>query len=235
VSGQSPSVTFGRRASTLCARGSTRTGAPSNTRRSGAPTMRSTIDRSSTWPPAPIHPAISGQPAAVMKRLQEARVVRDIPHRQINVRAVRSRHRCAGALMVEAGASAPARDARRRQARGSRTPAPARIPLPVDALGNASRHSLGVGVDQRETVLGRPEHDVFGRARDDVRPRAAVDRALARLCYRRATPSTGTRPKRLIALRPVQGTGSRSRTHPRSRSRVVRCRLSRFVRRMGQL
>ena len=33
--------------------GGSRTGAPSNTRRSGAYTMRSTIERSSSWPPAP--------------------------------------------------------------------------------------------------------------------------------------------------------------------------------------
>jgi hypothetical protein len=54
----SPSTATGRRLSRSCSSGGSRTGPPSNTRRSGPPTMRSMTDRSSSCPAAPtiIHP-----------------------------------------------------------------------------------------------------------------------------------------------------------------------------------
>ena len=53
VATNSPGVTRGSRAAGSCASGGWMTGAPSNTSRSGLPTMRSTRERSSSCPAAP--------------------------------------------------------------------------------------------------------------------------------------------------------------------------------------
>ena len=50
VSSATPSTAIGRRLALSCCSGGTRTGPPSNTRRSGPPTIRSTMERSSRAP-----------------------------------------------------------------------------------------------------------------------------------------------------------------------------------------
>ena len=50
------------------------------------------------------HPAEAGEPAAVMKRPQEARAVGDILYGEVDVQAVRSRHRGAVVRAVQSRA-----------------------------------------------------------------------------------------------------------------------------------
>jgi hypothetical protein len=50
------------------------------------------------------HPAIPGEPTAVVQRLEEPRAISDILDGDIDVYAIRSRHRRAGILAVKPGA-----------------------------------------------------------------------------------------------------------------------------------
>ena len=177
--GVSPSAATGRRLSRSCASGGTRIGPPSNTSRSGAPTMRSTMDRSSNWPPVPI----MHQPNPASQQ----RSCRALRKRTASVPSCTKRKTCRplepGSFSSVSDRNSPAlvecRVTRATlvelgQHREQRRPEAA---MALDRGRDLVRHALGIVVEQHEGRLFLAVDDIVAGSGDEVAARA-VDEAL---------------------------------------------------------
>ena len=144
-----------------CSSGGSRTGPPSNTRRSG-PTDHAVDDRALEQLPgsADHHPSKAGEPAALVQRPQETLDVGAVLHHHVDMEPVRPRQLLAGIGARQPGAGRAARHPRHATKAGSTdSSASQKPPRRFSSAATSGGHALCVEVKQHERWLPFPVDD----------------------------------------------------------------------------